>query len=76
MEVCNEYLVGNWTISSSIINFLLITGRRARIYLVSTNGESELVDFLNFEVAPKKLVHKSIHIHNLAIVGCPESCIM
>jgi len=45
VEVRNEYLVGNWTISNSIINSSLIVGHRARIYLVSTNGESELVDF-------------------------------
>jgi hypothetical protein len=48
----------------------------ARIYLTSTNGGSELINLSNFEVAPKKPVHKTIHIHKLAIMACPKSHIM
>jgi hypothetical protein len=48
----------------------------ARIYLVLTNEKIESVDLSNFEATPKKLAHKSIHIHKLAIVASPESHIM
>jgi hypothetical protein len=76
MEVSNEYLVGSWTISNSITNSLSATGYRAKIYLKSANKESESIDPSNFEATPKKLAHKSIHIHKLAIVACPESHII
>jgi len=76
MKVFNQYLVGKWTISNNITNSLSAIGRKARIHLVSANGENELVDLSNSEVAPKKPAHKSIHIHKLAIVACLESHIM
>jgi hypothetical protein len=76
MEVFNKYLMGNWIVSNNIINFLSIVGHRARIYLVSTNKESESIDFSNSEVAPKKPTHKNIHIHKPTIVACPENHIM
>jgi hypothetical protein len=76
MEVSNEYLVGSWIVSSSIINSLSIVGRMVRIYLVLANEKTELVDLSNFETTPKKLAHKSIHIHKLAIVACPKSHII
>ncbi len=76
MEVSNEYLVGSWTVSNGITNYLSIVSRMARIYLVLTNEKIESVDLSNFEVTPKKLAHKSIHIHKLAIVACLESHIM
>jgi len=76
MEVSNEYLVGSWTISNNITNFLSIVGHSAKIHLVSANGESELIDLSNFEAAPKKLAPKSIHIHKFAIVACPKNHIM
>ncbi len=75
MEVSNE-LVGNWIVSSNITNSLSIVGRRARIYLMSMNKKSELVDIFSSEIAPKKPTHKSIHIHNPTIVACPKSHIM
>jgi hypothetical protein len=71
MEVSNEHLVGSWIVSNNITNSLSIAGRRARIYLMSMNEKSELVDIFSFEVAPKKPTHKSIHIHNPTIVVCP-----
>jgi hypothetical protein len=55
---------------------LLVIDYRARIYLVSTNKENELVDLSSFETIPKKPGHKNIHIHKLVIVGCPETHIM
>jgi hypothetical protein len=76
MQVSNEYLVGSWNVSSRVTNSLSAASRRARIYLVSTNEESESVDISNFEIAPKKPTHKNMHIHKLAIVACPESHIM
>jgi hypothetical protein len=76
MEVSNEYLVGSWTISKSITNFLLVAGCKARIYLVSANEETESIDLSSSKAAPKKPTHKSIHIHKLAIVACPKSHIM
>jgi len=76
MEVFNECLMGSWTISSSIINYLSIASRKARIYLVSANKERESVDPSSSETAPKKPTHKSIHIHKPTIVACLESHIM
>jgi hypothetical protein len=76
MEVSNEYLVGNWTISSSITNSLSAVGYRARIYLMSTNGKNESIDLSSYEVTPKNPAHKNIHIHKPPIVACLESHIM
>jgi len=60
MEISNEYLVGNWTASSSIIYSLSTVSWKVKIYLVSANKESESVDFSNSKITPKKPVHKSI----------------
>ncbi len=46
MDVSSEYLVGSWTVSISY-------WYRAIIYLVSANGENEIVNFSCFEAAPK-----------------------
>ncbi len=76
MEISNGYLVGSWTIFSSIINYLSATSCKVRIYLVSTNEKSESIDLSSFEVASKTQVHKNIHIHKHAIVTCLENHIM
>jgi hypothetical protein len=76
MEESNECLAGSWTISNNITNFLSVAGRRAKFNLLSTNRENESVDLSSSKAAPKKLTHKSIHIHKLAIVACLESHIM
>jgi hypothetical protein len=76
MEVFNEYLVGNWSISNGRINSLSTVGCRPRIYLMLANRESESIDFSSFESAPKKLAHKNIHIHKPTIVTCLENHIM
>jgi hypothetical protein len=76
MEVSNEYLMGSWIVSNIITNSLSMASCMAKVYLVSANGDSELVDFSSFEAAPKKPVHKNIHIHKLAIVACPKNHIM
>jgi hypothetical protein len=60
MEISNEYLVGNWTASSSIIYSLSTVSWKVKIYLVSANKESESVDFSNSKITPKKPAHKSI----------------
>jgi hypothetical protein len=56
--------------------FLLVVGCRPKIYLVSANKESEIVDFSSFKTTPRKPAHKNIHIQKLAIVACLESHIM
>jgi hypothetical protein len=76
MEVSNEYLMGSWTVSNIIISSPLAISCRAKIYLVSTNGESGSADLSNFKVAPKKPAHKSIHIHKPRIVAWPKHHIM
>jgi hypothetical protein len=48
----------------------------ARIYLVSANEESEIVDLSSSEATPKKLAHKNIHIHKPTIMAYPKSHIM
>jgi hypothetical protein len=48
----------------------------AKIYLVLANKNTESIDLSRFEATPKKLGHKSIHIHKPTIVACPKSLIM
>jgi hypothetical protein len=80
MEVSNEYLVGSQIISNNITNSLSIACRMARIYPMLANEDSESIDLSSFEIAPKKPIHKNIHIHKLAIMiaqkatSCKHSC--
>jgi len=76
MEVSNEYLMGSWTVSNIIISSPSATNHRARIYLVSANGESGSANFSNSKVTPKKPAHKNIHIHKPRIVAWPKHHIM
>jgi hypothetical protein len=52
MEVSNEYLVGHWTVFSSISDFLSAFGCKVRIYLVLANTNSELVNISSFKATP------------------------
>jgi hypothetical protein len=71
-----KYLMGSWTVSINITNYLLVVCHKLRIYFVSASRVSELVDLSNSKVAPKKPTHKSINIHKPTIVACPENHIM
>jgi len=80
MEISNEYLVGNWAVSSSIINFILAISCKVRIYLVLANKESDMLISLTLKLHLRNQLIKAYTYINLQLwhahktTSCKHNC--